>query len=198
MNCGSATNEGDGVPPGPARHVVSYCNIESCYYAENVDYDITPRGALQTAESARTAAAARSMPAWFPAVTAALFAACLTGVGSAQLIGFHHVAAKITGFAGTACGIAFGLMYILLIVWWKRSGVIPLPPSCAEHRSGSRDLWITTGILAASAAAWAATGHLGWATIVFGIAEGVHHWRRLLPRLFGPASPVTPAGRDAR
>jgi hypothetical protein len=163
-----------------------------------VNRDITPQGALQTAESARAAAAARAMPAWFPAVTAALFAACLTGVGSAQLIGMHQVAAKVTGLAGTACGIAFGLMYVLLVVRWKRSGVIPLPPSCAQPRNGLRDLWIFAGILAASAVAWAATGYPGWATIVFGIAEGVHHWRRILPRLFDPASPATPAGRDAR
>lgn len=89
-------------------------------------------------------------------------------------------------------------MYILLAVWWKRGGVIPLPPSCAEPGSGLRELWIVAGILAASAVAWVATGHPGGAVIVFGIAEGVHHWRRILPRLFGPASPVTPTRRDAR
>ncbi len=152
---------------------------------------MTPQAAIRTAETARKAAAARAMPAWFPAATAALFTACLTGVGSAQLIGWDHMAAKVTGLAAMACGIAFGLMYVLLIAGWMRSGVIPLPPSCARPRNELRDLWIGAGILAASAAAWAVTGHPGWAAIVFGIAEGAHHWRRLLPRAFGAALTTT-------
>jgi multisubunit Na+/H+ antiporter MnhB subunit len=171
--------------------MVSTCNMEIYCYIEGMDHDITAHAAVRTAEAARTAAAARATPTWFPAVTGALFAACLTGVGSAQLIGWHHVAAKITGLGGTACGIAFGLMYVLLIAGWMRRGVIPLGPTCDRSRRQlrDRDLWIVAGILAASAAAWAATGHLGWAVIVFGITEGVHHWRRILPGLFGTPRP---------
>lgn len=165
--------------------------MENSCYVEHMDDDISPQAAVRVAEAARTAAAARAMPAWFPAVTAALFAACLTGVGSAQLIGWHDTAAKVVGLAGTACGLALGLMYAALIAGWIRSGVIPLPRSCAKPRSDLPDLWIFAGVLAVSAAAWAVGGRPGWGIIVFGITEGVHHWRRLLPRLFGPALPGT-------
>lgn len=153
---------------------------------------MTPQAAARAAETARTAAAARAMPPWpwFPAANAALGAAFFTGVGSAQVIGWVHVAGKVTGLAGTACGIAFALTWVLLIAWWMRNGVIPLVAG-AKPRSGLRDLWVTAGILAASEAAWAATGHLGWAAIVFGIAGGVHQWRRLLRIFAGPVPPAT-------
>lgn len=177
--------------PAGTTYMAIICDMESYCYTANMDHNMTPQAAIRTAEAARKAAAARATPAWFAGVAGALFAAGLTGVGTAQLIGFHHVVAKVTGLAGTACCLAFGLMYVLLIALWMRRGVIPLSPSCAKPRNQlrDRDLWILAGILAASAAAWAATGHLGWAVIVFGITEGVHHWRRILPGAFGPPRP---------
>ncbi|MEV0409064.1 hypothetical protein [Actinoallomurus sp. NPDC050550] len=137
-----------------------------------MDDDTTARIALDTAVATRHASAAHQIPAWF---VVAFVTTCPAGfllLGTSALSG-NSVSRVVFG----ACGLVLLMVYLalwgLLMVRWRRVGVIPHPAGNASAAQRRRLLLLTVAGVIVYAAIWAVTGRVGWAIIYFGAVIGL-------------------------
>lgn len=138
-----------------------------------------PRAALAAAASARSAAYRGVVPGWFPAAAASAWTVGMTLVGASLLAGG---AIWVLGAAGAVALAGFAALWIVLVAWWRRRGVVPAPPSLDRSlspRQRRAGLVADFAAIASSLAVLVSTGRFGWAAITFGWIGGAAMWYRL-------------------
>lgn len=144
--------------------------------------EMDPQAALAVAALARSAASRGVAPGWFPAVAASAWVVGMTLVGTSVLVGGAMWA---LGAAGAVVLAGFAGLWVMLVAWWWRRGVVPAPPrldrrlSPRQRRAG---LAADFAAIALSLAVLVITGRLGWAAIASGWAGGTAMWYRLRSR----------------
>lgn len=145
--------------------------------------EMNPRAALAAAAAARSAAAGNVTPGWFPLASASAFAVGMTLLGVALLAGGG--AGRVLGVAGAVVLAGFAALWVVLAAWWRRRGLVPVPPSRdrrlppRQRRAGLAADFAGTALTLATLAV---TGRPGWAAIVAGWLLGAALWYRLQRR----------------
>ncbi len=145
--------------------------------------ELTPQAALAAVASARSAASSPAVPGWFPAASASAFAAGLTLIGASLLAG--GAARWVLGLTGVVVLAGFAALGVMLVLWWRRRGVVPAPPRLDRRlspRQRRAELITDFAAVALSLATLAFTGRLGWTAIAAGWLLGAALWYRLRSR----------------
>ncbi len=117
------------------------------------------------------------MPAWFPAAAALSFTIAMTVIGVSWLN--HGGTARVIGFAGTALILVHLALWPVLVLRWRRAGIVPRTDGFISAERRRRSYWITAAGFVICAVSWGITGRPGWAAITAGVLFGAESWYRL-------------------